>query len=140
MLSPHGAATLEADRKAFAALMKHIREIDENDRTVILAQVENESGLLGSARDHSPEANKLFNGPVPEQFAAALKKKPGNWAQVFGHQFADEAFTTYYMAKYINSVAQAGKDAYPLPMCLPIQGLGFYCPTGNQIERITRYI
>jgi hypothetical protein len=119
-LSPHGAATLEADRKAFAALMKHIREIDENERTVILVQVENEAGLLGSARDHSPEANKLFNDTVPEQFAAALKKKPGTWAQVFGLQFADEAFTTYYMAKYINSVAQAGKDAYPLPLCLNV--------------------
>ena len=115
-LSPHGAATLEADRKAFAALMKHIREIDEKDRTVILVQVENEPGIVGPARDHSLEANKLFNGPVPEEFAAALKKKPGTWAQVFGRQFAEEAFTTYYMAKYINSVAQAGKDAYALPM------------------------
>jgi Domain of unknown function (DUF5597)/Beta-galactosidase len=119
-LSPHGAATMQADRKAFAALMKHIAEIDGNDRTVILAQVENESGLLGSVRDHSGEANKLFNGPVPEEFAAALKKKPGTWPQVFGRQFADEAFTTYYMARYINSVAQAGKDAYPLPMCLNV--------------------
>jgi len=119
-LSPLGAATLEADRKAFAALMKHIREIDENDRTVILVQVENEAGVLGSARDHSPEANKLFDGPVPAEFATALKKRPGSWAQVFGGQFAEEAFTTYYMAKYINAVAQAGKDAYPLPLCLNV--------------------
>jgi hypothetical protein len=119
-LSPHAATTLEADRKAFAALMKHIREIDENDRTVIVVQVENEAGVLGSARDHSLEANKLFNGAVPEEFATALKKKPGSWAQVFGGQFAEEAFSTYYFAKYINSVAQAGKDAYPLPMCLNV--------------------
>jgi hypothetical protein len=119
-LSPLGAATLEADRKAFAALMKHIRELDEKDRTVILVQVENEAGILGSARDHSPEANNLFNGPVPEEFAAALKKKPGTWERVFGRQFAEEAFTTYYMAKYIGSVAQAGKDAYPLPLCLNV--------------------
>ncbi len=41
-LSPHGAATLEADRKAFGALLKNIKEIDDNDRTVILVQVENE--------------------------------------------------------------------------------------------------
>jgi hypothetical protein len=119
-LSPHVAATLEADRKAFAALMKHIRQIDGNDRTVILVQVENEAGLVGSARDHSPEANKMFNGPVPAEFATALKKTPGSWTQVFGGQFAEEAFTTYYMAKYINAVAQAGKDAYPLPMCLNV--------------------
>ena len=119
-LSPHGATTLEADRKAFTALMKHIREIDENDRTVILVQVENEAGILGSARDHSAEANKLFNGPVPGEFVSALKKQPGPWREVFGGQFAEEAFTTYYMARYINSVAQAGKEAYPLPMCLNV--------------------
>ncbi|MGA2725458.1 MAG: beta-galactosidase, partial [Bryobacteraceae bacterium] len=119
-LSPHGTTTLEADRKAFTALMKHIRAFDENDRTVILVQVENEAGILGSARDHSAEANKLFNGLVPAEFATALKKQPGSWQQVFGRQFAEEAFTTYYMARYINSVAQAGKDAYPLPMCLNV--------------------
>jgi hypothetical protein len=115
-LSPHGEATLAADRKAFAALLKHIREIDEKDRTVILVQVENEPGIVGPARDHSAGANKLFNGPVPAEFAAALKKQPGTWTQAFGPQFAEEAFTTYYMARYINSVAQAGKAAYPLPM------------------------
>ena len=91
-LSPLGAATLEADRKAFAALMKHIRAIDENDRTVILVQVENEAGILGSARDHSPESNKLFAGPVPEEFATALKKKPGTWAQVFGDPIRGRGF------------------------------------------------
>jgi hypothetical protein len=119
-LTPLGTATLAADRKAFAALMRHIREIDEKDRTVILAQVENEAGLLGTARDHSMEANRLFNGPVPAEFATAVKKKPGTWAEVFGGAFAEEAFTTYYMAKYINAVAQAGKEAYPLPMCLNV--------------------
>jgi len=131
-LSPLGTATLEADRRAFAALMKHIREIDENDRTVILVQVENEAGLLGTARDHSPEANKLFNGPVPEEFVTALKKRPGSWSQVFGLPFADEAFTTYYMAKFINSVAQAGKDAYPLPLALNVWMGG---PGSNAFDR-----
>ena len=69
VLSPHGQATLEADRTAFAELMKHIKEIDGNDHTVILVQVENESGILGSPRDYSPENTKLFNGPVPENLA-----------------------------------------------------------------------
>ena len=31
VLSPHGQATLEADRTAFAELMKHIKEIDGKD-------------------------------------------------------------------------------------------------------------
>jgi beta-galactosidase GanA len=45
VLSPHSQANLDADRKAYTALMRHIREIDEADRTVIMMQVENESGL-----------------------------------------------------------------------------------------------
>jgi hypothetical protein len=115
-LSPHGTTTLAADRKAFATLMKHIREIDGKDRTVILVQVENEPGIVGPARDHALAASKLFNGPVPAGFVTALGKKPGTWTQVFGRQFADEAFTTYYLAQYVNAVTQAGKEAYPLPM------------------------
>ena len=32
-----------------------------------MMQVENESGMLGSVRDYSPAATKLFNGPVPRR-------------------------------------------------------------------------
>lgn len=115
VLSPHGQATLEADRKAFTELMKHIKEIDSNDHTVILMQVENESGVLGSPRDYSPESNKLFNGPVPDKLLKALKKEPGTWKAVFGPR-AEEMFTGYYLSTYINEVARAGKQVYPLPM------------------------
>jgi len=41
-----------------------------------MMQVENESGILGSVRDYSPESTKLLNGPVPEKLVAALKKNP----------------------------------------------------------------
>src|ERR1035441_8656755 len=74
VLSPHGQASMEADRAAYAALMKHLKEFDGTDHTVIMMQVENESGIVGSVRDYSPEATKLFNGPVPEKLVAALKK------------------------------------------------------------------
>jgi hypothetical protein len=115
VLSPHGQATLEADRKAYTALLKHLSEFDAADRTVIMMQVENESGLLGSVRDYSADATKLFNGPVPAAFASAMKKKPGTWKEVFGERFAEEAFTVYYLSTYINTVAKAGKEIYPLP-------------------------
>jgi len=68
-----------ADAKAFSAVMAHIRQIDEAYRTVIMMQVENEPGSLGTDRDYSPEATKLFNGPVPAKLVSALKKKPGTW-------------------------------------------------------------
>jgi hypothetical protein len=95
-------------------MMTHLRQVDEADRTVIMMQVENESGLLGSVRDYSPESNKLFNGPVPASLVTALKKKPGTWTEVFGSRLAEEAFTTYYLSSYINEIAKAGKQVYPL--------------------------
>jgi len=114
VLSPHSRNTLETDKKAYVAMMTHLRQTDEADRTVILMQVENESGLLGSIRDYSPESNKLFNGPVPASLVTALKKKPGTWTEVFGSRLAEEAFTTYYLSAYINEIAKAGKQVYPL--------------------------
>jgi len=114
VLSPHSRATLEADKKAYMAMMTHLRQVDEADRTVILMQVENEPGLLGSIRDYSPESNKLFNGPVPAALIAALKKTPGTWTEVFGSRLAEETFTAYYLSSYINEIARAGKQVYPL--------------------------
>jgi hypothetical protein len=114
VLSPHSRATLEADKKAYVAMMTHLRQVDEADRTVIMMQVENESGLLGSIRDYSAESNKLFNGPVPASLVTALKKKPGTWTEVFGSRLAEESFTTYYLSSFINEIAKAGKQVYPL--------------------------
>jgi hypothetical protein len=57
----------DADAKAFAALMKHIKEIDGKDQTVVMVQVENEIGTLGSKRDFSDIANEAFNGSVPSE-------------------------------------------------------------------------
>ncbi len=112
-LSPHGEATLAADRTAYVAMMKHLKEIDHDDRTVIMVQVENECGLLGSVRDFSPASDKLFAGPVPSALVTALKKTPGTWREVFGAD-ADEAFAAYYVSSYVNAVARAGKAVYPL--------------------------
>src|SRR6185369_1158780 len=63
-LSPHAIATLEADRKAFTALMRHLKSVDDQ-HTVIMMQVQNEPGTYGSVRDYSPAAEKLFAGQVP---------------------------------------------------------------------------
>jgi beta-galactosidase GanA len=45
----------QADARAFAALMRHVRETDKTHR-VIMVQIENEVGLLGDSRDRSPLA------------------------------------------------------------------------------------
>lgn len=113
-LSPIAPATLSADRKAFAALMSHLKA-DDPEHTVLMVQVENESGSYGSVRDYSPAAQKAFEGPVPETLLKALNKQPGDWQQVFGDD-ADEFFGAWSIAHYIEQVAAAGKAEYPLPM------------------------
>jgi hypothetical protein len=114
VLSPLGKNTLEADKTAFTTLMKHVKEIDGEQHTVILVQVENESGNVGSVRDNSPEANRLFAGAVPADMLAATGKQPGTWAQVYGGE-ADELFQAYYQSKYINEIAAAGKREFNIP-------------------------
>jgi len=94
VLSPHGANTLAADRNAFVHLMQHLKEADPQN-SVIMVQVENETGSYGLARDHSPQADKLFAGPVPAPLAAKVGKK-GNWTQVFGRD-AEAAFNSWYL-------------------------------------------
>ena len=134
-LSPMSKVTLAADRKAYATMMKHLREVDEADRTAILVQVENEPGSLGSVRDFSPESNQLFAGPAPAAMVAALKRKPGSWKEVFG-RIADEAFNAYYLSSYINEVAKAGKEAYPLPAYINVWNGGY--GTNDNFERFDR--
>ena len=113
-LSPHFRTTLEADKKAFVALMTHLKNIDKQ-HTVILVQVENEVGTYGSVRDFSPTAQKLFNSPVPGTLVKKLGVKSGTWAQVFGKD-ADEFFHAYHIAIYVDEIAAAGKAVKPLPM------------------------
>jgi hypothetical protein len=116
--SPFAAASLELDKKAFAAFMRHLKAADP-ERTVIMVQVENESGTWGSLRDYSPAANKLFESPVPPEVLSAMKVKAvspaPNWQEAFGPE-AEVNFHAWAVAKYVGQVAAAGKAVYPLPM------------------------
>lgn len=114
-LSPYGGETLAADARAFATLMRHIRQVDERQRTVIMVQPENEVGTYGSVRDYSPAAQAAFDGPVPQPLLDRVGKPAGSWTQVFGAE-ADEFFHAWSIASYVNTVAVAGKREYPLPM------------------------
>jgi beta-galactosidase GanA len=113
-LSPLAHATLDADRTAFVALMRHLKAADPQ-HTVIMVQVENETGTYGSVRDYSPKAQRLFERPVPRQLVRALGMREGAWRQVFGAQ-ADELFHAWNIARFVQQVAAAGKAVYPLPM------------------------
>ncbi len=116
--SPFATASREADKRAFAALMQHLKEAD-SERTVLMVQVENETGTWGTVRDYSPEANKLFEGPVPAEVLKAMGKTSAtagaNWEQVFGPE-AEVYFHAWAVSRYVEQVAASGKAAYPLPL------------------------
>ena len=114
VLSPMSRNTLDADKAAFTALMQHLRQVDGEQHTILMIQVENESGNIGSVRDFSAEANRSFAGPVPADLLAIAAQKPGTWHEVFGNE-ADEIFQAYYQAKYINEIAAAGKRTFDIP-------------------------
>ncbi|MCB8995273.1 MAG: DUF5597 domain-containing protein [Bacteroidales bacterium] len=135
ILSAFSQNNLDADMKAFSALMKHIKKTDRQS-TVIMVQVENEIGMLGEARERTRRADSLFYSPVPAeliQYMQANKNSllpelkgkwemtgfttEGNWEKVFGKSLAtDEFFQAWYYAKYVNSVAEAGRKEYDIPM------------------------
>jgi beta-galactosidase GanA len=116
--SPFSNEMLEADKRAFVALMRHLKKIDPQ-HTVIMVQVENEAGTWGAIRDYSPAALKAFESPVPAPVLAAMNKKPSSptagWKEVFGKD-ADEYFHAWGVARYVGEVAAAGKAEYPLPL------------------------
>jgi hypothetical protein len=120
--SPHTRAAMEADAKAFAAVMGHLKKADPQ-HTVIMVQVQNEPGSWGSVRDYSPESLKLSEGQVPAELLKpdvlrALNRpvdSKGTWQEVFGTD-ADEYFHAWSVARYIEYVAAAGKAIYPLPL------------------------
>ncbi|MEO5687262.1 MAG: DUF5597 domain-containing protein [Burkholderiaceae bacterium] len=119
-LTPFGDATRQADKKAFVALMTHLKKIDGARRTVLMVQVENEVGTYGLVRDFAPRAQAQFEQAVP---AAVLQhqKSPvalaatGSWREVYG-DYADEYFHAWAIASYIEEIARAGRAAYDLPM------------------------
>ncbi len=134
-LSPFGSATIASDAHALQALMRHLRNSDPK-HTVIMVQVENESGLLGDSRDRSPLAQAAWDKPVPAElldymvkhkdallpeltsvWSASGFKTSGTWTQVFGTSAAaEEVFMAWYVAHDINSIAEAGKKELALPM------------------------
>jgi beta-galactosidase GanA len=136
ILSPFVAASRDADARAFAALMRHLRETDGERHTVVMVQVENEVGMIPQARDHGAAADAQFGAAVPAALMDALARqeqtlapelratwqaaggrRAGTWSEVFGADAAgEEIFMAWHFARYVEHVTAAGKAEYPLPM------------------------
>lgn len=126
----------QADSRAFSGWMKHIADIDKEEGTVIMIQIENEIGMLENARDYSKEANALFNAPVPAELMKYLQKnkktlhpemlrkwenqgckKQGTWQEVFGADiYTDELFMAWHYARYVERMAQEARSIYNVPL------------------------
>ncbi len=115
VLSANSRSNLEADKHAFTMLMRHLKEIDSTDHTVLMVQVENESGGIGSPRDFSPASNKEFASEVPAALLKIVAKPRGTWREVFAGR-ADETFQAFYQARYVNEIAEAGKREFNIPL------------------------
>lgn len=136
ILSPFSAENRDTDARAFAALLRHLRQTDGSRHTVVMVQVENEIGMIPSARDHSPAADRAFAEPVPPALMSQLAahketlapellatwlraggKTSGSWSEVFGSGPAgEEIFMAWHFASFSEAVTAAGKKEYPLPM------------------------
>jgi hypothetical protein len=119
VLSASSRSNLDADKAAFTALMRHLKTIDGDQHTVLMVQAENESGIIGSARDFSPESNKEFAEAVPADMLAAAHKQPGTWSELFRGN-ADELFQLYHQAKYVNEIVAAGKKEFAIPVYINV--------------------
>ncbi|MBQ5540171.1 MAG: DUF5597 domain-containing protein [Bacteroidales bacterium] len=132
ILSPYSAENLNADKKAFCALMKFIKENDKK-QTVIMIQVENEIAMLPGARDYSKTADAVYKSTVPATLTDYLSKHKneltdsikkywtgktsGSWQELFGKTvYGEEIFTAWSYAVYVNEITKAGKAVYDLPM------------------------
>lgn len=136
ILSPFSKENADADARAFAAFMRHLRQVDERNHTVIMVQVENEIGMIPDSRDRSAMAESLFKQSVPTELMGYLEKRKetlipefraswaaagfktrGAWEEVFGRgPKTDEIFMAWHFARYVNRVAQLGAAEYRLPM------------------------
>ena len=84
-------------------LMRHIREKDPQREVVVMMQIENEIGMLESARDHSPLAEKAYH-----------KER---WAERYGtDEYADEKFMALSYARYVEHLAKAAREIHDMPL------------------------
>ena len=135
ILSTLGNETNKADTRAYAALMKHLKDVDAAEQTVIMMQIENEVGLHGHPRDYSPQAETAFKSEIPTELTEWLSthkeellpetraaweengfRMQGTWEEVFGaNDRAAEIFMAWNYARYMDQIAAAGKKEYDIP-------------------------
>lgn len=136
ILSAFSKNTLDADVRAYVAFMQYLAQVDGQDHTVIMVQIENEIGMLPIARERGAVADKAYAAAVPAELMRSLAsrgdrlepelrdrwraqggKSSGNWAQVFGaDEWGQEVFTAWHYARFVEALAKAGKAHHDIPV------------------------
>ena len=135
VLSVFSPKLRQVEQRAFAALLQHL-ERDDPDHTVVMVQVENESGILRDSRDRSAAAQQAWEAEVPAALLGYLtdhadrlrpeladlwsrqgRRTAGTWAEVFGEDWeAEEVFMAWGFASHAEALAATGKAQKALPM------------------------
>ncbi|MCL2059731.1 MAG: beta-galactosidase [Oscillospiraceae bacterium] len=128
---PTCETTLKADKAAVCAVFRHLSCHDDT-RRVILFQINNEIGVLGTERCYCPRCNSLFDTGRYE----ALESEP------------TQAFCTDSFLSYHERIAEDAKLIYPLPCYLnawlsgksPAVKPGQYPAGGPEERALPRYL
>jgi len=98
---PTAKETHKRDELALIELFKHLKKVDSDEHTVILFQIENETGIFGTDRCYCESCQ--------EQYAK------DDYGKKYGVR-AGESFTAKCIAEYCDSLAKTVKSIYPLPV------------------------
>ncbi|MBP3776199.1 MAG: DUF5597 domain-containing protein [Prevotella sp.] len=139
--SAFSESVFQADNRAFEMLIKHI--VATGQDVVSMIQVENEIGMLESARDHSKLSDEIYKKGVPSELVTYLKKHQkelhpwlkkrlkstqksslnredlggSSWTAVFGDDlYTDEIFMAYYYAKYVGRLCETARKHTQMPL------------------------
>jgi len=91
---PTSAQTQAADRQAVETVFRHLKKVDGRQHTVILFQMENEVGILGSDRCYCDECARQFTA--------------GGWQAKYGAR-ANEMFTAQCLATYLDGLTEVAQ-------------------------------
>ena len=114
ILSAFSDNVLNADLKAFNAFIDYLKSNDKNN-IVTMIQIENEIGMLESARDHSPIADKEYAKGIPESLAKSLGVSTGaSWNTLSTDtDYAEEMFMAWNYARYVEQLAKVAREKLP---------------------------
>lgn len=128
---PQAENTHYRDELALTAMFNHIKEVDSEEHTIVLFQIENETGLLGTDRCYCPKCSWRF--------------EQEDWSARYGYRAA-ESFTAKCIAEYCDSLTAVIKSIYPLPVymnvwldeyhrvCIPGRDYPSGGPTGSVLD------